>query len=515
MWEGEDEPLPDGNWPLIAPSPLPYLPGVSQEPREMTRADMDAVREQFVASRARGGGGGVRPARAAHGPRLPALVVPVAAHQPPRRRVRRDARGPCPLPARGVRGVPRRLAVGSADVRADLGAPTGPRAGSTATRRWPSPRCCGRRAATSSTSPPGQVWPDQRPAYGRSFQTPFADRIRHEAGIPTIAVGAISSYDDVNTIILSGRADLCALARPHLYDPHWTLHAAAEQGYTGAVWVPQYRSGSRRPQTGKGDGIRRAPVRRFGPSPMRSARPPAGGRGWPHESRRGRHGRHPRHRPRRSCERFEEAGDRVRRPAARHVRRHRRGGGGGGVRATIGPVDVLVNNAGVSSSAPLARTTLDDWRAQMDVNATGAFLCTRAVLPRHARARLRPHRHRRLDRGPRGRALHGGLHRVQARGASASCGPSPRRWRAPASPANAVCPAFVRTDMTDALGRADRRPDRPRPSRGGGGAGGRRRRWAGCSSPRRWPSPCAFLAAAEAGAINGQTLIIDGGGIQT
>jgi len=109
----------------------------------------------------------------------------------------------------------------------------------------------------------GQVWPDQRPAYGRSFQTPFADRIRHEAGIPAIAVGAISSYDDVNTIILAGRADLCALARPHLYDPHWTLHAAAEQEHR-VEWVPQYRSGSRRPVTGKGDGLRRAPVRRFG-----------------------------------------------------------------------------------------------------------------------------------------------------------------------------------------------------------------------------------------------------------
>ena len=77
----------------------------------------------------------------------------------------------------------------------------------------------------------GQVSPDEQPAYGRSYQTPFADRIRNEVGIPTIAVGAISSYDDVNTIILAGRADLCALARPHLYDPHWTLHAAVEQEY--------------------------------------------------------------------------------------------------------------------------------------------------------------------------------------------------------------------------------------------------------------------------------------------
>ena len=96
----------------------------------------------------------------------------------------------------------------------------------------------------------GQVVPDQKPAYGRSFQTPYADRIRHEVGIPVIAVGAISSYDDVNTIILAERADLCALARPHLWDPHWTLHAAADQG-VDIDWIPQYRSGSREPPTGK------------------------------------------------------------------------------------------------------------------------------------------------------------------------------------------------------------------------------------------------------------------------
>jgi len=111
----------------------------------------------------------------------------------------------------------------------------------------------------------GQVSPDQQPAYGRSYQTPYADRIRHEVGIPVIAVGAISSYDDVNTIIRAGRADLCALARPHLWDPHWTLHAAVDQGVEVA-WPPQYRSGAREPQTGKD--VRRMPLRRFdSPSP--------------------------------------------------------------------------------------------------------------------------------------------------------------------------------------------------------------------------------------------------------
>jgi anthraniloyl-CoA monooxygenase len=116
----------------------------------------------------------------------------------------------------------------------------------------------------------GQVSPDERPAYGRSFQTPFADRIRNEVGIPTIAVGAIASYDDVNTIVLAGRADLCALARPHLYDPHWTLHAAAEQAYAGdgVSWVPQYQAGSRRPPTGRGDEVRKELQRSFGPDPV-------------------------------------------------------------------------------------------------------------------------------------------------------------------------------------------------------------------------------------------------------
>jgi anthraniloyl-CoA monooxygenase len=102
----------------------------------------------------------------------------------------------------------------------------------------------------------GQVVAAERPDYGRSYQTPYADRIRHAVpGIAVIAVGAISSWDDVNSILLAGRADLCALGRPHLYDPQWTLHAAAEQGYAGpgAPWPAPFAAGSRRPQTGRTD----------------------------------------------------------------------------------------------------------------------------------------------------------------------------------------------------------------------------------------------------------------------
>jgi anthraniloyl-CoA monooxygenase len=104
----------------------------------------------------------------------------------------------------------------------------------------------------------GQVVSEERPAFGRSYQVPYADAIRHALArshphVAVIAVGAISSYDDVNSLLLAGRADLCALGRTHLYDPQWTLHAAADQGYPIA-WPKPFAAGSRRPQTGRSDG---------------------------------------------------------------------------------------------------------------------------------------------------------------------------------------------------------------------------------------------------------------------
>jgi anthraniloyl-CoA monooxygenase len=108
----------------------------------------------------------------------------------------------------------------------------------------------------------GQVVKDEQPAFGRSYQTPYADRIRNELvgryPVAVIAVGAIASYDDVNSVLLAGRADLVAVGRPHLYDPNWTLHAAAEQEYAGpgVQWPAPYRAGSRKPPTGRTDGPR-------------------------------------------------------------------------------------------------------------------------------------------------------------------------------------------------------------------------------------------------------------------
>jgi anthraniloyl-CoA monooxygenase len=95
----------------------------------------------------------------------------------------------------------------------------------------------------------GQVSPLQKPVYGRMYQTPFADRIRNEAGIATIAVGAISEADHVNSIVAAGRADLCAVARPHLANPAWTLTEAAKIGFTEIDWPRQYLAGKTQMET--------------------------------------------------------------------------------------------------------------------------------------------------------------------------------------------------------------------------------------------------------------------------
>ena len=262
MWEGEDQPLDDGNWPLIAPSPLPYLPGISQVPRAMTRADMDAVRDDFVAAarRAAAAGFDLLEIHMAHGYLLSSFLSPLTNVRDDEYGGDLEGRARCPLE---VFAACRAVWPEDRPMSARISATDWVDGGFDGDQAVAFGRMLAAAGCDVVDVSAGQVWPDQRPAYGRSFQTPFADRIRNEAGIPTIAVGAISSYDDVNTIVLAGRADLCALARPHLYDPHWTLHAAADQGWTGVEWVPQYRSGSRPPNTGKGDAVRKAPVRRF------------------------------------------------------------------------------------------------------------------------------------------------------------------------------------------------------------------------------------------------------------
>jgi anthraniloyl-CoA monooxygenase len=256
LWEGDHLPLADGNWPLLAPSPLPYFPGLSQVPREMTRADMDAVRDDFVAAarRADAAGFDLLEVHMAHGYLLSSFLSPLTnrrddAYGADRARFPLEVFAACR--AAWPEHKPMSVRISATDW-VDGGF-DGDDAVALARRL----QAAGCDIVDVST---GQVSPDQQPAYGRSYQTPYADRIRHEVGMPVIAVGAISSYDDVNTIVLAGRADLCALARPHLWDPHWTLHAAADQGVE-VDWIPQYRSGARPPNTGKD--VQRAPLRRF------------------------------------------------------------------------------------------------------------------------------------------------------------------------------------------------------------------------------------------------------------
>ncbi|MFF7642806.1 bifunctional salicylyl-CoA 5-hydroxylase/oxidoreductase [Streptomyces canus] len=253
MWEGIDEPLSEGNWPVVAPSPIPYRP-VNQTPRELGRAQLTDIREQFTGAawRAARAGFDLLELHCAHGYLLSGFLSPLTNR-------RTDAYGGSlakrlrfPLE---VFDAVREVWPQERPMTVRISATDWAEGGTTTEDAVEIARAFAAHGADAIDVSTGQVVAEEHPEYGRSYQTPYADRIRHETGVPVIAVGAISSWDDVNSLILAGRTDLCALARPHLYDPHWTLHAAAEQGYDGpgVVWPDPYRAGSRRPQTGRTD----------------------------------------------------------------------------------------------------------------------------------------------------------------------------------------------------------------------------------------------------------------------
>ncbi|MER7957812.1 bifunctional salicylyl-CoA 5-hydroxylase/oxidoreductase [Streptomyces sp. NPDC096030] len=254
MWEGIDQPLPDGNWPLTAASPLPYRPGVNQVPRALDRVGMTAVREEFAAAARRAArcDFDLLELHCAHGYLLSGFLSPLTNH-------RDDGYGG-PLENRlrfplEVFDAVREVWPDDRPMTVRLSATDWAEGGTTVEDAIAIARAFVAHGADALDVSTGQVVPDERPEYGRSYQVPYADRIRNALAVPVITVGAISSWDDVNSLLLAGRADLCALARPHLYDPHWTLHAAAEQGYQGpaAPWPDPYRAGSRTPPTGRTD----------------------------------------------------------------------------------------------------------------------------------------------------------------------------------------------------------------------------------------------------------------------
>jgi anthraniloyl-CoA monooxygenase len=262
MWEGMDEPLDHGGWEVIGPSALPYGPR-NQVPREMTWADMELVLAQFEAAvgGAIAAGFDLLELHCAHGYLLSSFLSPLANTRTDSYGGSLTARARFPLE---VFDTCRAAWPADRPMSVRISATDWIEGGFDADDAVAFARMLADHGCDIVDVSTGQVSPLERPAFGRSYQTPFADRIRNEVEIPTIAVGAISSYDDVNTIILSGRADLCALARPHLYDPAWTLHAAAEQGYGAVHWPVQYQAGSRRPPAGR-DTVRKELEREFNP----------------------------------------------------------------------------------------------------------------------------------------------------------------------------------------------------------------------------------------------------------
>jgi anthraniloyl-CoA monooxygenase len=254
MWEGIDEPLPSGNWEVVGPSAVAYA-AANQTPRELSRYDMDEITAQFVACAEAGARAGfdLLELHCAHGYLLSSFLSPLSNRRADAYGGDLENRLRYPLEVfDAVRSVwpadrPISVRISATDWR---------EGGTDVEDAVEIARAFVAHGADAIHVSTGQVVSDEQPAFGRSYQTPYADRIRHDvAGVAVIAVGAISSYDDVNSILLAGRADLVAVGRPHLYDPHWTLHAAADQDYP-VGWPRQYQAGARKPPTGRTDGPR-------------------------------------------------------------------------------------------------------------------------------------------------------------------------------------------------------------------------------------------------------------------
>ena len=240
-WQDADAPLPEGNWPLLAPSAVPYGPA-NQVPRAMTHADMDRVRAQFVdAARAAAEAGfDWLELHCAHGYLLSAFLCPLT-------NLRDDDYGGtlekrCRYPLEVFSAL---RAVWPADrpMSVRISAHDWAEGGNTPDEAVAIAKLFRAAGADLIDVSSGQTTRLAAPVYGRMYQTPFADRVRNEAGIATMAVGAIFEPDHVNSILMAGRADLCALGRPHLADPYWTLHAAAQLRVTGVEWPVQYLPG--------------------------------------------------------------------------------------------------------------------------------------------------------------------------------------------------------------------------------------------------------------------------------
>ncbi|HLJ71288.1 MAG TPA: bifunctional salicylyl-CoA 5-hydroxylase/oxidoreductase, partial [Roseiarcus sp.] len=237
-WEGIDQPLESGGWQLISASAIPYLPH-SPVPRAMTRADMDRVRDDFIAAtrRAAAAGADWLELHCAHGYLLSSFLSPLTNLRDDEYGGGLENRARYPLEVfRAVRAA----WPAEKPISVRLSCHDWTPGGNTPDDALVFARMFKEAGADLIDCSSGQVSKAERPVYGRLFQTPFSDQIRNEGGVATIAVGAISEADHANSIVAAGRADLCAIARPHLADPAWTLHEAARIGFNDVAWPKQY-----------------------------------------------------------------------------------------------------------------------------------------------------------------------------------------------------------------------------------------------------------------------------------
>ena len=240
-WQEADEPLPEGNWPLLSASPIPWSER-SQVPREMSRDDMQRITGDFVSAAVRAAAAGfdILELHCAHGYLLSSFLSPLTNQRSDGYGGSTQNRARWPLEVfaaiRAVWPVDRPICV-------RLSCHDWFPGGNTADDAVAIAQLFKDAGADLIDCSSGQVVAEQKPVYGRMYQTPFADRVRNEVGIATVAVGAIFEADHVNMVIAAGRADLCAVARPHLADAAWTLHEAAKIGHDSIAWPLQYLSG--------------------------------------------------------------------------------------------------------------------------------------------------------------------------------------------------------------------------------------------------------------------------------
>ncbi len=243
-WEGgDDTPLGGDGWPVLAPSAIAYTSHMPV-PREMTRADMERVRHAFVQAARLGfeAGFDMLELHCAHGYLLSSFITPLSNHRKDEYGGSLENRVRFPVE---VFSAMREVWPADRPMSVRISATDWVNGGVTGEDAVEISRAFGRAGADIIHVSTGQTSVDAKPVYGRMYQTPYSDQVRNECGLPTIAVGNIVDGDQVNAIIAAGRADLCALARPHLSNPHWTLLAAATAGYTAQHWPVQYLTGKR------------------------------------------------------------------------------------------------------------------------------------------------------------------------------------------------------------------------------------------------------------------------------